>query len=314
MFSIIIPCHNKAPHIHRSISSVLNQSWREWELIFVDDASTDSSLEEVGKFEDRRIQVFQREIPGPGGYAARNFGVAKARFPWICFLDADDEWKPDYLKNLKFQIARHEQIQFIGSAWEVSNGTSLKACSATNEFSSSSFHLLSFEEFLRKSISNSPVVWTSTACVKKEIFEKINGFPEGDCKSGGDIDTWFRLAEQIKEIGFWNEISGTYHIDSVNMVTRLGQTFEVPCVVKTIRNLLKEGDSDLVHLIKKYSNKYLLAQIAKSIKANRFNPELLEYFYGDLDWKKNAILKTFKFPALRGLYRQYLEKMGSFYG
>ena len=128
MFSVIIPNHNKAPHIQRSIGSVLNQSFQDWEIIFVDDASIDSSLAVVEKFEDQRIHVFKREIPGPGGYAARNFGAQKAKFPWLCFLDADDEWKPDFLFNLRNQINSHPELDFFGSAWEISNGNQIKNC------------------------------------------------------------------------------------------------------------------------------------------------------------------------------------------
>ncbi|NVJ86750.1 MAG: glycosyltransferase family 2 protein [Algoriphagus sp.] len=314
MFSIIIPCHNKAPHISRSINSVINQTFQDWELIFVDDASTDSSIAEARKFNDTRIQIFHREIPGPGGYAARNFGVKKARSPWICFLDADDEWKLDYLENLKNHIENYRTIEFIGSAWEVSNGNQIQVCSASSQFASNEFHILKFSGFLEKSISNSPIVWTSTASVKRELFEKLEGFPEGICKSGGDIDTWFRLAKEANEVGFWNKISGTYHIDSVNMVTRTIRSFEIPCVVNTIHDLLKTSQPENVRLLKRYSNKYLLAQIAKSIKAKNYNPDLLRYFFAEVDKKKYAILKLFKFRIIRNLYQQYLEKKNPFYG
>jgi glycosyltransferase involved in cell wall biosynthesis len=83
MFSIIIPCHNKGPHITRCIQSVIGQSFKQWEIIFVDDASTDNSLIQVNQFEDSRIFVFRRDNPGPGGYAARNLGIAKEKFPWV---------------------------------------------------------------------------------------------------------------------------------------------------------------------------------------------------------------------------------------
>jgi len=77
-FSVVIPIYNKGPHIHRSISSVINQTFQNFELILVNDASTDNSLEEIQKFTDEHIRLFQRTQPGPGGYAARNLGIEKA--------------------------------------------------------------------------------------------------------------------------------------------------------------------------------------------------------------------------------------------
>ncbi|MCS5488967.1 glycosyltransferase family A protein [Algoriphagus limi] len=314
MFTIIIPNHNKAPHISRSIGSVLNQTFQDWELIFVDDASTDNSLQVINQFEDPRIQIYHRNSPGPGGYAARNFGISKASKPWLCFLDADDEWKTDYLENLKIQIDLHPEIEFFGSAWEVSNGTRICTCHSSKQYPKNKLSVFSFSDFLKTSISNSPVIWTSTAAIKKDTFKKSRGFPESLCKTGGDVDTWLRLAFQLGKVGFWNQISGTYHIDSVNMVTRKNKTFEVPCLVNTVKSLLPNSTKEDEILLKNYSNKYLLAQIAKSIKSKNFNPDLIRYFYDEVDWKKNSILKLFKFRPIRILYRLYLEKKDPFYG
>jgi glycosyltransferase involved in cell wall biosynthesis len=315
MFSIIIPCHNKGPHITRCIQSVIGQSFKQWEIIFVDDASTDNSLIQVNQFEDSRIFVFRRDNPGPGGYAARNLGIAKAKFPWVCFLDADDEWKVDYLEKLMDCIQYNSEIELIGSAWEVVKGDERKDCPITSVFPQDQFKKINFEEFLKLSIGNRPPFWTSAIAVKKESILLAGGFPEGTCKSGGDVDTWLRLMWKVNEAGFWNRISSVYHIDSVNMVTRTIRTFETPCLVGTVKTIL--GESTKKHttvLLKKYANKYLLAQFAKSIRAGVYNAQLPDFFYFEVDLKKYAILKMFIFKPLRQLYRLYLEKKDPFYG
>ena len=92
--SVVIPLYNKGPHIARSINSVRSQTFQDFELIIVNDASTDNSLGEVARFKDPRINLYHREKPGPGDYAARNLGIEKAKAEWIAFLDADDEWMP----------------------------------------------------------------------------------------------------------------------------------------------------------------------------------------------------------------------------
>src|SRR5690606_23125546 len=99
-FSVIMPVYNKAPHLRRSIKSVLAQSYTGFELIIINDASTDSSYDVLTSFNDPRIRLFNRDRPGPGGYAARNLGIEASSFEWISFLDADDEWEPDYLESV----------------------------------------------------------------------------------------------------------------------------------------------------------------------------------------------------------------------
>ena len=98
-FSVVIPIYNKRPHIRRAVDSVFRQSCQEFELILIDDASTDGSMDELKSIEDPRVVRARRETPGPGGYAARNLGVKMARGDWIAFLDADDEWNERILEE-----------------------------------------------------------------------------------------------------------------------------------------------------------------------------------------------------------------------
>lgn len=314
MFSVVIPNHNKAPHIHRSIHSVLTQSFTDWEIIFVDDASSDQSLEEIKKINDKRIRIFQREIPGPGGYAARNLGIQKAQFDWVCFLDSDDEWLPNYLENINKQIKENPDISFFGSAWEITDGKSTWACTSSGFYPKNKLSVLELHDFLKNSISNFPPVCTISSAIKKSVLVNVGGFPEDFCRSGGDVDTWLRLILNLKKMGFWNESSAIYHIDSVNMVTRTNQSFETPCLVKRISQIVNDFDEKTSSLLKSYSNKYLTAQIAKSIKASSYNPKLLSFFYAEVDPKKNIILKFFKFSLFRQIYKIYLDKNNPFYG
>jgi len=116
-FSVVIPLYNKGPHIARSINSVLSHTFRDIELIIVNDASADNSLEEVAKFSGPRISLYHREKPGPGDYAARNLGIEKAKAEWIAFLDADDEWMPRHLESYFEFIDTHADINMFGCGW-----------------------------------------------------------------------------------------------------------------------------------------------------------------------------------------------------
>ena len=96
-FSVVIPRYNNDPHVGRALRSVFNQSYQDFEILIIDDASTDGSLEAVYNFHDTRIRIFKRSSPGSGGYATRNLGISEVRGQWIALLDADDSWRPDHL-------------------------------------------------------------------------------------------------------------------------------------------------------------------------------------------------------------------------
>jgi glycosyltransferase involved in cell wall biosynthesis len=95
--SIVIPLYNKAPWIGRALDSVRRQSFDDFELFLVDDGSTDSGADVLSDFIDPRFHLIKQPNAGPG--AARNLGISKARGEFVAFLDADDEWLPDYLET-----------------------------------------------------------------------------------------------------------------------------------------------------------------------------------------------------------------------
>ncbi|MBC7103711.1 MAG: glycosyltransferase family 2 protein, partial [Parvibaculum sp.] len=104
-FSVVIPVHNKVAHVLEAIESVVAQTYAPYEVILVDDASTDGSAERIASVKDDRIRILKRSEPGPGGYAARNLAIKEAKGDWIAFLDADDAWKPDHLEKVAEVIA-----------------------------------------------------------------------------------------------------------------------------------------------------------------------------------------------------------------
>lgn len=96
--SVIIPLYNKDFSISNTLSSVLSQTYINFEIIIVNDGSTDRSLERVKQFSDSRIQIFNQE--NKGAAEARNFGIEKAKGELIAFLDADDYWFPNHLEEI----------------------------------------------------------------------------------------------------------------------------------------------------------------------------------------------------------------------
>ena len=110
-FSVIIPTYNREGMIGRCIESVLNQSFQDFELIIVDDGSTDNTMSILEAFQDDRISVLHQGNKGRS--IARNVGVEHAGGKFICFQDSDDIWNPKHLRNLHDAASRHSVPIFL---------------------------------------------------------------------------------------------------------------------------------------------------------------------------------------------------------
>lgn len=113
LVSIITPCYNGGRFIAETINSVLAQTYKEWEMIIVDDGSVDDSAEIVYRFahEDDRIKLVRQE--NAGSAAARNNGIRRAKGRYIALLDADDLWDPDFLRQqLRFMKRKNTVCVF----------------------------------------------------------------------------------------------------------------------------------------------------------------------------------------------------------
>jgi glycosyltransferase involved in cell wall biosynthesis len=99
--SVVIPTHNRATFVAKAIDSVFNQRFTDYEVIGVDDGSTDATRTHLRTYGDRINYIYQ---PNAGVSAARNTGITASRGTWLAFLDSDDEWKPDYLAKQMAQV------------------------------------------------------------------------------------------------------------------------------------------------------------------------------------------------------------------
>jgi len=112
LVSIITPSFNTGKFIGETIESVLNQSYRNWEMIIVDDCSTDDSLEIIRSFNDERIKLIVNET-NSGAALSRNFANREAKGKWIAFLDSDDLWHPTKLeKQVNFMEKNNYQFSY----------------------------------------------------------------------------------------------------------------------------------------------------------------------------------------------------------
>ncbi len=114
--SIITPLYNKAAYIQETIRSVLAQTLTDWELLIVDNGSTDGSWQAAQQLQDPRIQLLTCPRRGPG--AARNYGLQQAQGEWIQFLDADDLLAPEHLAQQLATAHRHPAAVLIAASWQ----------------------------------------------------------------------------------------------------------------------------------------------------------------------------------------------------
>jgi glycosyltransferase involved in cell wall biosynthesis len=113
--SVVVPLYNKAPFIKRTLESIARQSLVDFEVIVVNDGSTDGGAEIARRFPDPRFRVVDQQNAGPG--SARNRGVAHAAAPLVAFLDGDDCWRPEYLEVQAGIMDAHPEIACTSSGW-----------------------------------------------------------------------------------------------------------------------------------------------------------------------------------------------------
>lgn len=190
MISVIIPLYNKEQYIERTIRSVLSQTFGEYEIVVVNDGSTDGSVAVVERMNHPLVRLIQQKNGGVS--AARNRGIEEARFDYVAFLDADDEWKENHLEVIAHLIKEYPACGVFGTSYYFAKEggiATLPILPYRFPFQSEQGVLTNYYEMA--SGTDFPIHMSSYAVRKTEI-QKIGGFPVG-IPSGEDIITLARL-------------------------------------------------------------------------------------------------------------------------
>ena len=194
-FSIVIPLFNKEQYIAETLDSVIHQTFDDYEVIIVNDSSTDRSLSIVKSFEikDSRFNVYT--IPNGGVSNARNFGITHSHGEFVCFLDADDLWKPDYLKEANSLIGKYGKSNFLCFAYEWFEDNPqkvVKHCSLEKYFKGDK----QIDFFKYSVLSKASVALTSAVIIRRSrLMELDYCFPK-EYSMGEDVDLWVRSAKE----------------------------------------------------------------------------------------------------------------------
>jgi len=206
-FSVIIPTFNRESIISRAIQSVLAQSFTDFELLVIDNGSTDQTREKVLalKGQDDRIHYHWQENSGsPAG--SRNTGVKFSRGDWIAFLDSDDTWEKDKLERVFKVLEENPDLAALGHSARIVSGDRFlgerRVPPATKPTDA-------FDYFLERG----NCLTTSAMVVKREVFGRIGVFnPSPDYATVEDFDLWMRAAKNQK-LYFFDQILTTLYVE-----------------------------------------------------------------------------------------------------
>lgn len=207
---MIMPLYNKAPYVAKAIRSVLSQSFKDFELIVVDDGSKDDSsniaLQAISGHENCRL--IKQENTGVS--MARNNGVALSQGEYLCFLDADDWWEPVFLEEMSKFIGILPDAGIYGTNYTVVNEAKHKTRVAN----------IGIENGFDKGYINYCQVYAKTlimplssisVAIPRRVFDEMHGFPQG-ITYGEDFILWIQIALKYK-VAFLNKSLAYYNQD-----------------------------------------------------------------------------------------------------
>lgn len=212
MISVVIPLYNKEHSIASTLQSVLKQTYQDFEIVIVNDGSTDHSVEEISKVGDPRIRLIHQNNAGVS--AARNRGIEEAGGAYIAFLDADDEWKSDYLKTQYELTQKYPECSVFACNYEFKDSQGKVTPTIIRKIPFKGEDGILSNYFEVASCSHPPIC-SITIMVKKNAIQSIGGFPIG-VKSGEDLLTWARLAVNGK-IAYAKQAYAVFNVEGYSI-------------------------------------------------------------------------------------------------
>lgn len=280
LISIIIPTYNRADLLPRSIESVLNQTYKNFELIIVDDKSTDESLKVIKKYlnEDKRIKLIKHS-KNLGGSIARNTGIKESKGKYVAFQDSDDEWLPEKLELQVKKILKNKEIDVVSCGVVYHD----QAGKIADQFIPSEMGKNLFEKMIVKEI----VPGTQSILVKRSCLENVGGFDITPANQ--DYMLYIKLAKEKYFFDFINKPLVNVYLQKKSITSNLDGRIR--------------GRLNLINKIEEYGlNKYL-ENISLSSHWFRIG------IYNLLKEEENETLKCFK----KSFYLNKSFKKGLFY-
>ena len=302
-FSIIIPLYNKAPYIRKALETVCAQTYRDYEIIVVNDGSTDDSALVAESYLQHAEGICYTIISqdNAGVAAARNRGVKHASGQYMAFLDADDWWEPDYLARMAELIADYPQAGVYGCNYVYYKpGKTRVALNIPTGY-------INYSKAYYE--GSAMPIWTGATIMPKTVLEEMGGFPLG-IKLGEDFLLWAKTALHYK-VAFLNEPLAYYNND-------------VPANMRATRNLHEPEHHMLFRLDLSFGDEKLSEDWQRLLDKLRVNG-LLDYWMSEayhdsaaeelkkVDWSQQsaAVKQMYQMPIWLLRTKRWIMCVGS---
>lgn len=234
MFSVIIPYYNKSAYIIRCIDSVLSQTYKEYEVLIIDDGSTDGGINLISKKYGQHLSIITQKNQGVS--VARNHGIQKAKNEYLAFLDADDAWHPQYLECMSKIISSEQNIKIIGSHYARTTDFLYKKINRP--------HYYKFLNYFNVAIRNTYFT-SSSSVIKKTFFDEYDGF-NPNLKKGEDHDVWFRAILSGGNAYYIKDTLVYYSDEDIHQITKSSVALDNDLVanINTLYKSLKASTVD----------------------------------------------------------------------
>jgi glycosyltransferase involved in cell wall biosynthesis len=309
-FSVIIPLYNKENFIENTLQSVFNQEFYDFEILVVNDCSTDTSLEKVMALSHPKIKIIEHS-KNKGLSASRNTGIKAATANYLAFLDADDIWHPTFLNEIHSLIEHYPEASIYGTNYEEINSKGKQQAIKKNTFFKDDNTYL-VKNFFSINLQQ-PVYCPSSVAYDKMVFENSGVYDE-NITYAEDVD--FNIRSNTNNIlAYSNKVCVSYLLLSENQIT----TSSIEN--KTIPNFNKyESICNNENQLKKYLdfNRYVMARLYKKSKLKKEFIALKNGIdYKNLTLKQQLLLEspsvlTNMISSLKHLLLKYNIKIASY--
>lgn len=280
IISVVIPLYNKEKSIYRTLRSVQNQLEQRFEIIVVNDGSTDNSAA-VAQSLLGSGRIISQENAGES--AARNRGVLEANTDIIAFLDADDEWKPGFLSHILRLMNNFPDCGAYATFYEIIQPDGKVYCPPLYNKISSEPWIGILPNFFQITDDWSPFNSSSIA-IPKKVFTDLGGFQVG-VNRGGDTLLWIRLGIKYP-IAYSPSRQSIYHQEAENRACMIFPVDGVAIKASLMEKMLEDNDVpfDLIDSFKKYYDNMLIHKVTNLIKEGQ--PKLARDFLSKIKVKQ----------------------------
>lgn len=287
MITVVIPLYNKENTIAKALNSVLAQTYQDFEVVLVDDGSTDNGAAIVEQYTDPRIRLLRQSNAGVS--AARNRGIVEAKGEYVAFLDADDEWFPEFLDEIvelqqEYPACRAQATSYVNHYQGVDNAIRLKKIPFKGERGV-------LTNYFEVASCSHPPVCSICVCIERQLLLEVKGFPVG-VKSGEDLLVWAHIV-LCTNFAYSRKPLARYHMTELSLNNIPARFPDAEDVVGNELKMIMEKYPGLKGIRcyialwhKMRSSMYMrlgykkksIAEAMKSVCFNPFNVKIYSYF------------------------------------